>query len=200
MMRFFFPKHTKLLTLGNPILRQRAQQFTLEEIQSINTKMLLKDMRSTMQKENGCGLAAPQIGISKQLLLVNFDAASSSSSSSSSSPNLFAFFNPHIEYPNKTSTIWSVESCLSLPGLVGKVPRHPSLVISYLNEEGKKKMMECKGFFAAILQHETDHLAGILYIDRLASSQHIGYREESLRAFLSDPSVEWNGSFRMLQS
>lgn len=118
----------KILRLGNPILRQVAKPFTREEIVSSQTRKLVKEMKEKMIKSDGVGLAAPQIGINKQLLVVGIEE---------DIPDidkipLMALFNPKLEPILKHDKIYMVESCLSVPDLVGKVPRYNNVIVSYL--------------------------------------------------------------------
>lgn len=118
----------KLIRLGHPVLRQQAMPFKVEEIVSPATKKLVKDMKMTMKKSGGVGLAAPQVGISKQLLVVEIEDGT---------PNvtpvpMTALFNPRLEFLLKHETILMWESCLSVPSLVGKVPRYNNVIVHYL--------------------------------------------------------------------
>lgn len=118
----------KILRLGNPILRQVAKPFTRDEIVSSQTRKLVKEMKEKMIKSDGVGLAAPQIGINKQLLVVGIEE---------DLPDidkipLMALFNPKLEFILKHDKIYMVESCLSVPDLVGKVPRYNNVIVSYL--------------------------------------------------------------------
>lgn len=114
--------------MGDPILRKFAEPFKLEEINTPSTKKILNDMKSTMIHSKGLGIAAPQVGISKQLFLLEI---------SESLPNitpvpLVAIFNPKIEFILKHETILMWESCLSVPSLVGKVPRYNNVIVNYI--------------------------------------------------------------------
>lgn len=117
----------KLLRMGHPILRQVAQPFKHEEIVSTSTKSLVQNMKRALRHYSGVGLAAPQIGVSKQLLLLEIPEGT---------PNvtpvpLTAVFNPRLEFLLKHETILMWESCLSVPSLVGKVPRYNNVILHY---------------------------------------------------------------------
>lgn len=118
----------KLLRMGHPVLRQQAHPFKPEEITAPSTKKLIKDMKATLRHTGGVGLAAPQVGVSKQLLLLEVEEGI---------PNvtpvpLTAVFNPRLEFLLKHETILMWESCLSVPSLVGKVPRYNNVIVHYL--------------------------------------------------------------------
>lgn len=118
----------KILRLGNPILRRVATPFTREEILSSQTRKLVYDMKRQMVKSNGVGLAAPQIGVSKQLVVMGIDDEVPDIDSFPT----FAMFNPKLEFILKHETIYMLESCLSLPDFIGKVPRYNNVIVSYL--------------------------------------------------------------------
>jgi peptide deformylase len=118
----------KLLRMGHPVLRQHATPFKPEEIISSSTKKLVSDMKLALRHHTGVGIAAPQIGVSKQLLLLEIPEGI---------PNvtpipLTAVFNPKLEFLLKHETILMWESCLSVPSLVGKVPRYNNVILHYL--------------------------------------------------------------------
>lgn len=122
------PAVLKLLRMGHPLLRKQAVPFKPDEITSSSTKTLIKDMKRALHHYSGVGLAAPQIGISKQLLLIEIPEGT---------PNvtpvpLTAIFNPRLEFLLKHETILMWESCLSVPSLVGKVPRYNNVIVHYL--------------------------------------------------------------------
>lgn len=125
------PGILKLLRMGHPILRQQAQPYKPEEIISPSTKSLVQNMKRSLHHYTGVGLAAPQIGVSKQLLLLEIPEGT---------PNvtpvpLTAIFNPRLEFLLKHETILMWESCLSVPSLVGKVPRYNNVIVHYLVRE-----------------------------------------------------------------
>lgn len=118
----------KLLRMGHPLLRQQAQPFKPEEIVSGGTKSLVQNMKRAIHHYSGVGLAAPQVGVSKQLVLLEIPEGT---------PNvtpvpLTAIFNPRLEFLLKHETILMWESCLSVPSLVGKVPRYNNVIVHYL--------------------------------------------------------------------
>lgn len=144
----------KIYRLGEDVLRQKCEPVLQEEIND-EFRALLNEMFETMTSANGCGLAAPQVGIPKRFFVIIAD------------DNVRrVFINPEI---TKTSVETSEyeEGCLSLPGFSEKIVRPASVSVSALNEDGKRFFIEdASGLLARAIQHENDHLDGILYIDR----------------------------------
>lgn len=124
-------------------------------------KLLVDDMIETMRVAPGVGLAAPQIGISKQIIVVEFG-----DEYDEMVPNqLYILINPEI-VKKSDATITGIEGCLSVPGLVGEVERASVVTVVGQNLEGKKVKIRAQGWLARIFQHEIDHINGILYTDR----------------------------------
>lgn len=136
----------------SPILRKIAEPV-LEINQEIHT--LLDDMADTMYKEEGIGLAAPQVGVGLRVILVDYGDEFG---------GLHELINPEIL--EKSGSVVDVEGCLSIPGLRGNVERYEKLTVRFLDRHGKEQIMKPEGFFARIFQHEIDHLDGILYTDK----------------------------------
>ena len=166
----------KVLRMGHPILRSKAEVIPREELLSPEYKSLYEDMLDTMQAEDGVGIAAPQIGISKRVVLVQIDKNVYSRVPES---GLLYVINPEIEVLNDNPQgYW--EGCLSVPGLRGFVERPRRIKVDFLDERGEEHSLVLKGFMATVFQHEIDHLDGILYIDRIKDTKKLGYGEEFL--------------------
>lgn len=134
----------------DPILRKQARR-----VKEVNEKIvtIVKDMIETMYDANGVGLAAPQVGLLKQIFVVDiYDET-----------GVKVFINPEIIY--KEGSVNAEEGCLSIPGKVGMVVRPEKIKIKALNIEGEVFEMEAEGFLARAICHEADHLKGILYTD-----------------------------------
>ena len=132
------------------VLRKKAEtvgRFTPGLLQ------LLDDMAETMGGAEGAGLAAPQVGISKRIIVFR-----------GNENDLFELINPAI-IAKKGEAI-DIEGCLSLPGIYGEVPRAEHVQVTGLDREGKEVRLDAQGFMARVLQHEIDHLEGILFIDK----------------------------------
>lgn len=136
---------------GDPVLRQNA--IEIKEI-TPSVIRLLDNLKDTLHStSNGVGLAAPQIGISKRAVIVETE-----------DDGLFEMVNPVIFAAEGEEEDW--EGCLSVPGTEGRVMRAAKIRVRYMDRDGRNLEMQAQGFLARIIQHETDHLNGILYIDR----------------------------------
>ena len=165
----------KIVQVGDPVLRQVARTLTAKEIVSDEIQRLIADMRDTMHDAPGVGLAAPQVGVSIQLAVVEDreeyfrEASPEVLAERERRPVPFhVLVNPRIvQAPDPTVVFF--EGCLSLPGFSALVPRTRTVRVDCLDEEGKPRVIEASGWYARILQHEIDHLAGCLYVDRMRS-------------------------------
>lgn len=161
----------EIIQVGNPILRQRARELSIEEIKSSEIQNLIEIMKATLRAESGVGLAAPQIGKSLQIIVIEDMNHSHLNANQLAERNrypvpLHVIINPRIYLMNSADRLEFFEGCLSVPGLVGIVPRAESVYVECLNELGEPVIIHAKGWYARILQHEIDHLYGILYIDK----------------------------------
>lgn len=154
--------------LGDPVLRQQAtavsSPFTAE------TQHLISQMLHWVIDANGVGLAAPQIGLSQQILII----ASRPNARYPHAPlrKPFAVINPQLIAQSDTQQQgW--EGCLSVPGVRGLVPRADWVEVRYLDEDAQAHQVRFEGFIARIFQHEYDHLIGLSYLDRVKSTQDI---------------------------
>ena len=136
----------------DPVLRKISKE--VKEI-TPRTEILIKDMIDTMYESNGVGLAAPQVGILKRIFVVDIQDGF----------GYRVFVNPEI-IEEKGCQI-GPEGCLSLPGRSDEVKRADDIIIKALNEKGEEFVLEAKGFLARAIQHENDHLNGILFIDHV---------------------------------
>ncbi len=144
----------------NSILRKKCKR--VKEV-TPDIKQLINDMIATMQKNNGVGLAAPQVGVSKRIIVAQTDYGPK------------AFINPEIIKKTKEKEIIE-EGCLSFPDLWLKVERAKGVEITALDGNGNKTKAE--GLLSIILQHEIDHLGGILFIDRISFWQRLKIRKK----------------------
>ncbi len=142
----------KVYTMGEDVLRQKAVPLT--EVTD-ETRLLIDDMFTTMIAENGVGLAAPQIGTSIRLFVLMADDAIRR-----------VFINPQIVATSAETTSFE-EGCLSVPKIWAPIVRPSKITVQALNEYGKPFILEAEGYLARIIQHEYDHLEGVLFIDRL---------------------------------
>lgn len=148
---------------GDPILRKKAKKVPKAKVKDPKFQQLIRRMFFTMYR-HGVGLAAPQVGVSLQLAVVGLKYNSLRPLVKEIPPAVI--INPDIIYRSKeTENDW--EGCLSLPGVRGLVPRHKKIKVRYIDERGAEHTVTVKGFHARVLQHEIDHLNGILYVDRM---------------------------------
>jgi peptide deformylase len=141
---------------GDRVLRGKGK--TVEEF-GPDLKPLFERMERTMIAAKGVGLAAPQIGISKQIAIMNPEPEDGE--------KLVKMINPRIVAASR-ETVKIEEGCLSVPGVRGDVERPERVTVAYRDENGKERTLEAEGILARIVQHEIDHLNGVLFIDRLS--------------------------------
>ena len=142
----------KILTAGDPVLRQTAAEVTKIDKKLIK---LLKDMAETMYAADGVGLAAPQIGVSKRIVVIDV------------SDGIIEMINPVIV--NKEGSVVGGEGCLSVPEYEGEVERAEKVECEFTDRSGKRYLIETDGLLAIAIQHELDHLDGVLFIDKAQS-------------------------------
>jgi len=151
--------------LGHPVLRQRALPVAADEVASPSTQAFIDDMVDTMRDSDGVGLAAPQVHVSKRIILVEVKSPNPRYPGQSGVP-LTAIINPQItEHSAEQEEDW--EGCLSIPDLRGRVPRWKSLRVTGVDRAGKEIALDASDFFARVIQHEVDHLDGIVFPDRM---------------------------------
>ncbi|HYE75718.1 MAG TPA: peptide deformylase [Blastocatellia bacterium] len=165
----------KIMQAGEQVLRQKAQALTADEIRSREVQQLIEMMRETMRDAPGVGLAAPQIGLSLQLAViedpVNPRADLSSEALAERERTHVPFhviINPEI-YLEPDERVEFFEGCLSVTGFAALVPRARVVKVECLNEKAEAITINARGWYARILQHEIDHLNGVLYLDRMHS-------------------------------
>ena len=163
----------KIVQAGNPVLRKKSRPLTKEEIKSAQIQQLIDLMRQTMREAPGVGLAAPQIGQSIQLAVIEDRATYISDLSEDelaerqrSAIPFHVIINPKLSVAGN-STAQFFEGCLSVEGYQAVVDRALSVRVECLNELAEAVTINAQGWYARILQHEIDHLNGTLYIDRM---------------------------------
>lgn len=149
----------EIITVPDPVLRRKAHKIT-DFGKDFQT--LAADMVETLREAPGVGLAAPQVGISSRLIVVEFNV---DEEDDESPKKLYILANPEIVEPSEVM-VKGIEGCLSIPDLVGEVERHESVVVKAQNKLGKPVKIKATGWLARIFQHEIDHLDGILFTDR----------------------------------
>ena len=163
----------KIVQAGDPVLRRMARPLKPDEIRGPDIQRLIQDMRETMHDAPGVGLAAPQVGLSLQLAVIEDreevlrDLPPELLAERDRKPVQFhAIINPVIRAQSAESVDF-FEGCLSVVGFVALVPRARSLTVECFDEHGQARTIKATGWYARILQHEIDHLHGGLYLDRM---------------------------------
>ena len=160
--------------MGHPVLRQKARQIEPKELKTVALQKFIDDMIETMQEYSGVGLAAPQVHESLRIFVAHLDAEGRGTSEP------IAIINPEIEIVG-SSMIEGWEGCLSIPDIRGRVPRPAQIRVSALNRHGKRIEINAEDFPARVIQHETDHLNGILFFDRMRSFESLTFMDEFSR-------------------
>jgi len=162
-----------VLRMGHPVLRQRAEEVS--GFGSPELQRLIADMMVTMDATGGVGLAAPQVGVGLRVVIFGFE--NSARYPDAPAVPFTVLINPRLEpVGDEVEEGW--EGCLSLPGLRGWVPRWKRLRYSGFDQEGRPLQREVEGFHARVVQHECDHLDGILYPARIRDFSRFGFIEE----------------------
>ena len=162
----------RVLKMGDPLLYKKAEPVT--QFRTPELDRLVADMFDTMAELNGAGLAAPQIGVDLQVVV--FEITHNPRYPEAAPIPLTVLINPVLEFLSaEVEEDW--EGCLSVPGLRGRVPRHTRLRYTGYDPAGKPIDRTVAGFHARVVQHETDHLHGILYPMRMRDMSSFGFTE-----------------------
>ena len=159
-----------IVRLGDPVLRTPAEQVGQEELAAEATQRLIDDLFETMGAAGGVGLAAPQVGIGKQL----FVYAVEGEGHDPVPPRVVV--NPMLT-PEAGDLVHDWEGCLSIPDLRGLVPRHPAVRVRALDRHGESLDYVAAGFEARIVQHEYDHLNGVVFLDRMRDLRSLCFED-----------------------
>lgn len=161
--------------MGQPVLKRRADEVPDPTAPEIKT--LVSDMFETMLAVNGAGIAAPQVFVPKRVVIFTVPASRSTGDEHDQPQGVMAIVNPVIEpLTDETEPGW--EGCLSVPGLRGMVPRFKKLRYRGITPDGEEIDRVASGWHARVVQHEFDHLDGILYPQRMTDLTTLGYVEE----------------------
>lgn len=189
----------KIVQAGDPVLRKQSRPLTREEITSPSIQQLIELMREAMREAPGVGLAAPQIGLSLQLAVIedraeyidNLPAEELAARQRSEIP-FHVVINPKLSFQDDSSAAF-FEGCLSVEGFSAIVDRALNVRVECLNERGEEMTINAHGWYARILQHEIDHLNGTLYIDRMktrtlttAENMFRFWQDKSIRQVLAE--------------
>ena len=164
----------QVLRMGDPLLLRVSAP--VERFDAAQLRELLADMRDTMAALNGAGLAAPQIGVSLRVVIFGTGAPNPRYPDAEAVPPT-VLINPQLE-PIDEQLEQGWEGCLSVPGMRGLVPRYRQLHYRGVDEQGERIDRRVSGFHARVVQHEVDHLDGILYPMRITDMRYFGFNEE----------------------
>ena len=163
----------EVLRMGHPVLREKAKP--VEKTGTPELRQLISDMKETMAAKNGAGLAAPQIGVSQRVVI--FGVEKNPRYPDAEEVPFTVLVNPKITLlTREVESDW--EGCLSVPGMRGVVPRYTKLRYTGTDEEGNPIDRVAEGFHARVVQHECDHLDGILYPQRMQDMTTFGFTKE----------------------
>ena len=152
----------EIFKLGNDVLRTNAKRIGKVDL---DTRNLAKDMLQSMYSARGIGLAAPQVGISKELLVIDINFEDSAAEP-------LVLINPEITAFGNTLNSYE-EGCLSIPGVYLDVVRPSTIKLKFSDEMGRPRKMNADGLLARCIQHEVDHLKGVLFVDRVTSKEDL---------------------------
>lgn len=163
----------EILTVEHPTLRRKCTKIHHLDA---SLQRLVDDLIDTMRHANGVGLAAPQVGVPVRLFVVETPEEVDEAHAG----ELFVLYNPEII--KKSDLYYPEEGCLSMPGWVANVPRYQSVVVKGRNRQGKEVRIKAEGLLAQALQHENDHLDGVLFFDHLENMDQLRRAEGAAEA------------------
>ena len=167
----------KVARMGHPVLRARARALDASEIVSAGIQRLIDDMFETMREYQGVGLAAPQVHERLRLFVAGFASAPEDEDEEQERVPRMALINPEIT-PVGGEVVEDWEGCLSIPDIRGRVPRAQQIVVRAFDRYAKRIELRASGFTARVIQHETDHLDGVLFFDRMKSLESLTFLDE----------------------
>jgi peptide deformylase len=165
----------KVARMGHPVLRQKCEPIPVDRIRDPEVQRLIRDMFETMVEYNGVGLAAPQVHQPVRLLIAGGEE------DDQGRPTFRIMINPEITVLDGARKQGMYEGCLSVPGMRGWVERPDKVRVVAWNEKGEKDDFTLEGFPAVVMQHECDHLDGVLYVDRIEDTTRFAFEEEAAR-------------------
>lgn len=176
----------KVARMGHPVLRARARPIEPSQITSPPVQQLIDDMFETMAEYQGVGLAAPQVHVGLRLFVAGFPSAADAGERDEEDDEedarvtQVALINPEIT-PLGAEIDDDWEGCLSIPDIRGRVPRARQIEVRGYDRLGKPLELRARGFTARVIQHETDHLDGVLFFDRMRSFESLTFLDEFSR-------------------
>ena len=173
----------KVSRMGHPVLRKKVRPVPVADITAAPIQRLIDDMAQTMLEYNGVGLAAPQVHEELRLFVaqvIRDQDDEEENEDEARKPEILALINPEIK-PASRQIEEDWEGCLSIPDLRGLVPRYRDISVKGYDRTGRPIELQASGFMARVIQHETDHLDGVLFLDRMTSMESLSFIEEFAR-------------------
>lgn len=179
----------KVARMGHPVLRTKTKTVPQSEIAGAAIQALIDNMIGTMIEYNGAGLAAPQVREGLRIFVAQLvddeeegeqGEEKAGKRKSAAEPGVIVIINPEIT-PVGRHTVEDWEGCLSIPDVRGLVPRHRDIKVRGFDREGQRIEIEASGYMARVMQHETDHLDGVLFLDRMKTLQSLSFIDEYVR-------------------
>ncbi|PYR63300.1 MAG: peptide deformylase [Acidobacteria bacterium] len=174
----------KVARMGHPVLRIKTPALERAAIKSAAVQKLIDDMMDTMREYHGVGLAAPQVHEGVRLFVAALDTDDRGEDVADIEP--IALINPDITPVAGTEIVEDWEGCLSIPDIRGRVPRAREITVRAYDRKGARLEISAHGFPARVIQHETDHLDGILFVDRMKSFESLTFLEEYSRYWMKE--------------
>ncbi len=165
--------------MGHPVLREHARPLDKSDLKSAAIQKLIDDMIDTMHEYHGVGLAAPQVHEGLRIFVALLDEDPDAKSEAA------VIINPEI-VPNGSAIEEGWEGCLSIPDIRGMVPRYTDIRLKAIDRSGRTIDLPLKNFAARVAQHETDHLDGVLFFDRMKSFNSLAFLDEYSRFWAKD--------------
>jgi peptide deformylase len=169
----------KVARMGHPVLRAKARPLERSEIRTAPMQRLIDDMLDTMSEYHGVGLAAPQVHEGLRLFVAMLDPGEDDKSAEAKNEP-FAIINPEITVVGR-EIVEDWEGCLSIPDVRGRVPRAKEIKVRAFDRFGERIELSAHGFPARVIQHETDHLDGVLFFDRMKTFETLTFLDEYAR-------------------
>jgi peptide deformylase len=173
----------KVARMGHPVLRAKARPLEKSDLKSAVVQKLIDDMIDTMVEYHGVGLAAPQVHEGLRIFVASLDV--DEEEGRDSSPQPLALINAEIA-PVGTDEVEDWEGCLSIPDVRGRVPRAREILVRALDRTGARVELRAHDFPARVIQHEADHLDGVLFFDRMRSLETLTFLDEYSRYWAKD--------------
>jgi peptide deformylase len=170
----------KVARMGHPVLRAKTRTLDRSEIKSVSLQKLIDDMLDTMTEYHGVGLAAPQVHEGLRLFVASLDSGEEGAVAEP-----YVVINPEITVVG-SEVVEDWEGCLSIPDVRGKVPRAREVKVKALDRRGERIQLTAHDFPARVIQHETDHLDGVLFFDRMRSFESLTFLDEYSRYWAKD--------------